>query len=300
MVMRISFNEAVLLDDYPDTAATTGSISIGGSISGIIDDINDKDWFRVSLEAGQRYEFLLINGKTLTIFDADGASLGGGFSEFLTYTATNTGAHYLEVSLVSARLVSALPLIGEEYTASAVLDDYAATTDTTGFITIASNTNGNIESEADRDWFQVSLEAGQHYEFRVNSETINPIITLPRIKSGKGDIEHNLITFTAKKTGIHYLEVKNSISNETGDYTVSASEVSSPADRIFNWAESVFTDLFPNHEESTEVLGYYARIYDNGSAVGELNNDLYFYNGDSITLVGVVEDYLSNAIDAGF
>lgn len=71
-------------------------------------------------------------------------------------------------------------------------------------------------------------------------------------------------------------------------------------DRLFNWAENIYTDLFPDTPESMEISGYYARLYENGKALGEQNNNIYFYDGHSIVLVGTVSDFLSDAIAAGF
>ena len=43
-------------DDYAGSTATTGTFSIGGSISGTLETIGDRDWFRVNnLIAGQTY-----------------------------------------------------------------------------------------------------------------------------------------------------------------------------------------------------------------------------------------------------
>ncbi|MCW5600131.1 hypothetical protein [Nitrosomonas sp.] len=72
------------------------------------------------------------------------------------------------------------------------------------------------------------------------------------------------------------------------------------ADRLYNWAESIYSDLFPNHPTSQDVFGYYARVYENGNALGEQNDHIYFYDGISITLVGTVDDFLPDAMAAGF
>ncbi len=72
------------------------------------------------------------------------------------------------------------------------------------------------------------------------------------------------------------------------------------ADRLFNWAESIHTNLFPNHPPSQEIEGYYARLYESGNALGEQNDNIYFYDGHSIVLVGTVNDFLPDAIAAGF
>jgi len=71
-------------------------------------------------------------------------------------------------------------------------------------------------------------------------------------------------------------------------------------DRLYNWAESIYSDLFPNHPASQDVFGYYARVYENGNALGEQDDHIYFYDGNSIELVGTVNDFLPDAMAAGF
>lgn len=79
-------------------------------------------------------------------------------------------------------------------------------------------------------------------------------------------------------------------------------DVPATPDRLFNWAESAFDSLFPNHTVSQEVEGFYARIYENGNILGELNDNIYFYDGTAITinLVGTIDDFLPDSISAGF
>ena len=72
------------------------------------------------------------------------------------------------------------------------------------------------------------------------------------------------------------------------------------ADRLYNWAESAHPNLFPNHPDSQDILGYYARIYENGHALGEQDDHIYYYDGNSIVLVGTVDDFLPDAVAAGF
>ncbi|MCW5619138.1 MAG: hypothetical protein KIS65_08030, partial [Nitrosomonas sp.] len=72
------------------------------------------------------------------------------------------------------------------------------------------------------------------------------------------------------------------------------------ADRLYNWAESVHPNLFPNHPDSQDAFGYYARIYENGHALGEQDDHIYYYDGNSIVLVGTVDDFLPDAVAAGF
>lgn len=93
-----------------------------------------------------------------------------------------------------------------------------------------------------------------------------------------------------------WLDPTDFISN----YSLSITNPPSSADRIFNWAENTYGNLFPNQSTSQELIGYYARIYENGNALGELNDNIFFYDGSSITLVGRINDFLTDAIAAGF
>lgn len=80
----------------------------------------------------------------------------------------------------------------------------------------------------------------------------------------------------------------------------------SDTDRVFNWGETAYSYLFPEHQESrADVFGYYARLYSNGDAVGEKDGNVYYYDGGAggtgdILLVGTVQDYLPQAVAAGF
>jgi hypothetical protein len=76
----------------------------------------------------------------------------------------------------------------------------------------------------------------------------------------------------------------------------------STADRLFNWAESIYPNLFPNHPKSQSIYGYDARIYENGKALGVKDGNVYYYDGGTsdILLVGTVQDYLPQAVAAGF
>lgn len=146
-----------------------------------------------------------------------------------------------------------------------------------------------------------SSGVAQGEEFRVNSDTSfnqeYPSITTLKNgdfveiwETGSGQWGEGLII------GI-YGKRFNANGNEI--QWVNPSTLSYP-DRLFNWAESIFSELFPNHPESQEILGYFARIYENGKALGEQNDNIYFYDGISIALVGTVNDFLPDAIAAGF
>ncbi len=85
-------------------------------------------------------------------------------------------------------------------------------------------------------------------------------------------------------------------------FTTTAQTPDTNADRIFDWGERQYPDLFSDHPESLDVFGYHARIYSNGNAVGEQNDNIYFYDGGTgnIVLVGTIASFLPQTIAAGY
>ncbi len=266
--MRFDYDN-VLADDYLDTVDTTGSITIGGSSSGIIEESGDRDWFQISLTAGQNYvfqidtsnglqPFIILHGNDGNIipFRNIGALIDDNLENyFIDYNPMSSGKYYLQASAANPNLiintgsytVSAHEEVDDHENGSSA-DDYPATTDTTGSIIIGENTNGIIEEPDDRDWFQVSLTSGQAYEFKLNSESIDPFLILydtngnSIIEDDDGSGNRNsLITYTATSTGTHYLEAKSFNSNEIGDYTVSAIQIA-------------FQDDYPATTDTTGLL----------------------------------------------
>ena len=106
--------------DIADSIATTAVMTLGVSDYGTIGNSTDSDWFRVSLVAGQTYDFRLLGVGTNFLSDPflrlrdsagnilapddDGFTSGSGTHEFdsaLTFTATTTGVYYVEADAFS-------------------------------------------------------------------------------------------------------------------------------------------------------------------------------------------------------
>ena len=100
-------------DDYTKDTSTTGAVAVGGTATGEIETGNDFDWFAVELVAGQTYVIDLegadSGGGTLDstvlrgIYDSQGTRIAGtqtndggdGDDARLTFTATESGTHYI-------------------------------------------------------------------------------------------------------------------------------------------------------------------------------------------------------------
>lgn len=230
-------------DTVPGDTSSTAAISVGGSVAVTIDTAGDHDWYRISLTAGQSYVFTTqaIAGSNpdtfLRVRDSAGASLAfdddGGDNTYslVAFTATTTGTYFLDagtyndVGTGSYRLLAiAVPPTGA--------DSVLGSTATTATLTVGGGIAGNIETANDRDWYAITLTAGETYIFRtggvVADGTVDTLLTL-RDAAGTqlatnddaGQGRYSAIRFTVATTGTYYLDV-GAFSTGTGQYTLSA------------------------------------------------------------------------------
>lgn len=136
-----------------------------------------------------------------------------------------------------------------------------------------------------------------------NNEVIDPSEVLDVIAALQADIMGTDL-FDDLGSGINPIDLPDGIFDT--DQPITTPQTISDIDRVFNWGESIYTDLFPEHQESQDdVFGYYARIYSNGDALGEKDGSIYYYDGGAggsggVVLVGSISDFLPQAIAAGF
>ena len=100
---------------------TTGTVAVGGSTTGAIETAYDQDWFAVELVAGRTYVIDLRGSPTddgtlsdpylRGIHDAEGNRIanttnddgGRGYNSRVTFTATESGTHYIAAGAWSSR-----------------------------------------------------------------------------------------------------------------------------------------------------------------------------------------------------
>jgi serralysin len=102
------------VDTIPASTATTFTVAIGGSNSGVIGVSGDHDWFAVTLTAGETYEFHLNGAATggapalpdtyLRLRNASGTVIaenddsGGSLNSTIRFSATTSGTYYLDAA----------------------------------------------------------------------------------------------------------------------------------------------------------------------------------------------------------
>ena len=100
-------------DPNESSSATTDSVSVGGSTSGTLEKLGDRDWLRVDLTAGQAYQIDVKGAATndgtlvdpwLRVYDSGSTLLvqiddgGVRYNSRLLFTPTATGTYYVEAS----------------------------------------------------------------------------------------------------------------------------------------------------------------------------------------------------------
>ena len=89
------------LDDFLATTGTTSQLLMGQTKTGSIERPADADWHQINLFAGQTYQIALsgaLAGGYLKIFDSNGFETGVADASRLTFSPTNSGIYYVEVS----------------------------------------------------------------------------------------------------------------------------------------------------------------------------------------------------------
>ena len=292
----------------PTQITGAGAVAVGGSTTGVIDSPNDRDWFAVTLQAGETYridlEGLATGDGTLRdpylrgVYDASGVFLGGttnddggtGYNSRVFFTARATGTYYVAAGAPEYDGNS-----GETGTYKLsvtdvrnIPDDFAAGTGTTGAVAVDGSTAGEIETSGDRDWFAVTLDAGSTYRIDLEGSSTgagtmrtpdlhgvydeNGVLldgTLPYHGTGWF---YSRVTFTAPEAGTYYVAAgaaNGGRSDETGTYRLSVEDVT-----------DTFTDDFDTGTGTTGTV-----------TVGSSTTGVINYTGD--------RDWFAVTLEAG-
>ena len=101
--------------DVPGDLTTNAAIAVGTTITNAIETVGDHDWYKVTLNAGQKVSIALnlgtLEDSYLYLRNASGAVIaenddgGGGRGSRLVFTAPTTGTYYVDAS---ARILHAV------------------------------------------------------------------------------------------------------------------------------------------------------------------------------------------------
>ncbi|WP_369024945.1 M10 family metallopeptidase C-terminal domain-containing protein, partial [Qipengyuania sp. RANM35] len=230
-------------DTIPGSTLTTATLSPGSYQTSAIDTPGDSDWFRITLTAGQTYTFStylpggglvdsilnLRNSSGGIVATNDDANTDAGlyYSE-ITFTATTSGTYYLDVTGYDTAT-------GDYYVTSSrpVADAAGSTAATASSIVVdGAIVSASLEQTGDHDWYAVTLQAGQTYEF-VTSATggASDVDTTLTLRTASGSVlafnddssgTYSRIRFVAQTSGTYYIDVAGWAEGEQGTYHLSA------------------------------------------------------------------------------
>jgi len=251
-------------DDYRSDAATSGVLSVGGVAEGVIEEAGDADWFAIELQADLSYQISLEGVATqkgtladpylLGVYDASSNLIpasanddrGVGRNSFLEFSPAADGTYYLAASAYGSD-VGSYQLLVMDAAAPLADDDYGASADTAGALSINGVTNGEIEGFGDRDWFAVALQAGTTYVLNLTGTDssggtlADPLLSgiyQDMLLDGSSDDDSGVgyesqLIFTPQASGTYYVEASGQ-ENSLGTYSLSVSELETSAEGEFD------------------------------------------------------------------
>ncbi|MDG0978452.1 MAG: S8 family serine peptidase [Halieaceae bacterium] len=196
---RLRGSSEDIQDDYADNTLSSAIVGPGVPLSGEIETPGDRDWARVTLEAGKVYVLDVLAdgdgaGGTLTdavlrLYDADGNEIayddntGAGLDAHIQFTPSVSGDYYLDVSGRGAAVGTYTLRVRELY--SGVADplasaqwyiDQVGITELNGQYTGAGVTVGVIDDGIDMSHpdLQENMNFALSYDTQFNTQNGNP------------------------------------------------------------------------------------------------------------------------------
>lgn len=231
-----------MADSVGGDTATSGQITVGTPVFGILETVGDQDWYRVSLTAGQRYFVNLTGDKhtedpewasypTIRILDGDGslvvASQPRHFREsaFIDFVPETSGTYFISAE--------------DAETGGFVLSvdtNIPESTATGNFLQQVFSSTGYVRAEAgfDDNWYRIDIPEYAYGEYALLIEAT---------KAGLGndlgvaylqlfDADGNLVADAANELPLAMLEA--------GTYYVSVGGLSSGDSGYYNIGYAVF------------------------------------------------------------
>ncbi|NGZ06279.1 MAG: hypothetical protein G8237_07975 [Magnetococcales bacterium] len=252
-------------DDYAEAVTTTGRVTPNGSVTGMIESTNDRDWFQVDLVAGHGYAIDLLgepsgNGTVLDpffygVYTSSGELIGNTSNDdsgdsvesYMLFIPETSGSYYLSAGAYGTYTGSYLLRVND-----VLATDIANTVQTTATLEVDGRAESRIELAQDVDWFRVTLTAGETYiiEQCSDSSSASPlrdpyfrgVYTAAGTRiSGTSNDDYGLgldsrVQFTPERSGTYYLAA--GAASGTGDYLLTLTARTNSNDNVADSTET--------------------------------------------------------------
>ena len=246
-------------EDPVQVRASAVSVMVGSSTKGKIGTKGEVDWFAVELEADTLYRIDLEGTHTEAgtlrdpelwgIHDMHGNLIpdttnddGGVFwNSRVLFTPVEAGTYYVAAA---GRHTGTYALSVREFFDD---DDYLASRDTTGTVSVGSSTTGDIEVTGDVDWFAVDLEADKTYRIDLQGahhdhgtikdstlrgiyENSGALIAGTTADRGGSGFYDNRLDFTPTESGTYFVaagtaDTERDVTFTEGTYRLSVTDI---------------------------------------------------------------------------
>ncbi len=268
-------------DDYTNDNKTQGLIQFNTPITGILENTEDQDWFKVTLDANQTISIDLegiatnqgslsdpsllgiYNSNSSLITDTIDDNSGSGSNSQLIFTADTKDDFFIATGSQTAELGSYTLTIQE------ITDDYSHDIKTQGTLSVGSPITGTLEETGDQDWFKVTLDANQTVQIDLEGTETGKGTLIDPLLSGLYNNAGILIDNTSDDdggTGANSRLIFSTI--DAGDYFIAAKAYGDEMGS-YQLTTTLITDDFSSSINSTGV-------FSNNTAAGNIE-----YAGDT-------------------
>ncbi len=299
--------------DCRATTRTHCGIEVGESVIGRLASTSDRDWYRVTFEAGKAYRIhmpagivdphfhgVYDDGGTLIDGTANDDASDGDLASTVHFQPTRSGVYYLSAG-------SSIGAGRYNLTVTELVDDCSANTGTTCSVTVGGSASGEIQFVGDRDWHEVQFVSGTEYRIDLKGEDEDASLTLPDpyfhgIYDDSGNVISNTenddglgsnagsrVTYTATRTGAHYLSAGNFESDDVhpddavGTYKLEVTDTNSGKvvvdDPLALPDRPQLAQNAPNPFNSQTVLAYFL------PAAGPVRLDVFSLTGQRVAVL---------------
>ena len=230
-----SYRLAINGDDTIVGNTTSSETLVSGvSKTSRLDVGGDTDYFKVTLEAGITYSFTVEGSGSdpLTLMDIDlrsasdsfitGTSAGAG-PRVLNYTPSSTGTFFIDIDDNGSGDTG-------QYTVTMNGEDtIKSTTSSTNVLSPGVPITSRLDVASDRDYFEVTLEAGITYSFTVDGSGSDPLTLMDvDLRSGSDSFVTGTssgagprtLIYTPTNSGNFFVVVDDDGDGNTGEYTL--------------------------------------------------------------------------------
>ena len=241
------------LDEYGGDINTNGELNLNLPIEGVINTEGDQDWFRVSLDSGERLVLEAMGSSTnngtlrdpwLGVYSSSGQLLvsdnngGRGLDSRLSWAAPTAGTYYVAAGSLGNQGRGSYTIRARRKEDDG--PDRLSSAFSYTMVSPGLSVTGDLEVRSDHDWFQTVLQEGRTYRISLSGERSfdsdydplrDPALALRNaagvaidFDDDSGDGLNAELFFTPSSTGRFYLEAQDATGRYDGHYRLSIEE----------------------------------------------------------------------------